>query len=52
MKYLFDVDFWKKSAAMKQVKDEKNLASEQSEKDEPIEQHGDVAKKPIFKISQ
>ncbi|MCR4335277.1 MAG: B12-binding domain-containing radical SAM protein [archaeon] len=38
MKYLLDIDFWKKSAAMKQVKEEP-------------EQSG-TAPKPIFKITQ
>ena len=54
MKYLFDIEFWKKSAAMRQVKDEKNAvvaADGEQEEDKPQEAVA-VARKPIFKISQ
>jgi len=54
MKYLFDINFWKKSAAMKQVKDERNIAIDQSEKAEAddAQDSAEIAPKPIFKITQ
>ncbi|MCR4368483.1 MAG: B12-binding domain-containing radical SAM protein [archaeon] len=54
LKYLLDIDFWKKSAASKQVKDEKNLAqgAQSKGKTEEAEPAADVAPKPIFKITQ
>ncbi len=57
MKYLLDIEFWKKSAALKQAKDERNLALEQSETEEAKEdaQQATVqvaARKPVFKITQ
>ncbi len=62
LKYLLDIDFWKKSAAMRQVKDEKQSVvgfqkNEDSvdgveDKDDKSEVKGEEAKKPIFKITQ
>ncbi len=53
MKYLFDINFWKKSAAMRQVKDEKNaVAAAEAEPEPDNEDAPEVAPKPIFKITQ
>ena len=60
LKYIFDIDFWKKSAAAKQVKDEKNIAVDQTEaKEEATEgspegkkESSEAVSEPIFKITQ
>src|SRR3989344_9266595 len=51
MKYLLDIEFWKKSAAMRQAKEEKNSVMEESEaKEEEPQAEVVTARKPIFKI--